>query len=781
MIRASGCAVLAACAALALAPPAIHAAASLDISSIHLRPGMPLEAVLTALNSQGARIVYSSALVREGMRLRETPRATRIEELLSEILAPWNLVAINDANGDWLIVRSKAPRQLPASAPRTTVDQLETVDVTASRYSLATNTGSALFLDRQAVQRIPHLADDPVRVLKLLPGVTGGDYSAALNIRGGRRDETLLMIDGAEIHNGFHFRDLDGALSVLDTHLVQGIDFTTGGMTAEHSDYMSGVVDLTTFRPAPDDEYRNTLGISFVSAYGRTGGMFAKDRGSWVAAARRGYLDLVLKEVQPADERITPRYNDLFASAQYDYDQDTSLSAHLLLSDDDLELISNADDEVDSTGTGRSGHLWLTFNHGWNDAFRTRSVLSIASMEQIRSSRGSERERSGDVVSDFDFRFLDFREDLSWSASPRQLARFGFKASRHEATYDYRLIARILDPSTPNGVIDFDRDIDVAVTGTRLGVYGSWRSKLTERLTAEAGVRWDRYRYPHDVSFDEASPRMNVVYALGERGELRAAWGVAHQPHGIDQLQVEDGVTEFFRPERATQSSVSYMHRFERNLWARVDLYIKEYAQLRPRFENALDPVELIPEAAIDRIRIDAQRAEARGVELTLRRDADTGFAGWVSASYAKARDRIAGRWAPRSWEQELSFSFAASWTGELWSLNVAGLYHNGRPITALTTAEVETPDGAVPVIVPEEYNASRLGRFTRIDLRINRDVRLSRGKISWYLEVINLLGNESPCCIQNFRVDPRDSSRVAIEESYWMPRLPSLGFQWEF
>ena len=96
---------------------------------------------------------------------------------------------------------------------------------------------------------MPHLADDAVRMLKVLPGVTGGDFSAALNIRGGRREEALLTIDGAEIHNAFHFRDLDGALSVLDTNLVQGIDFITGGMTAEYGDYMSGVVGLQSRLP----------------------------------------------------------------------------------------------------------------------------------------------------------------------------------------------------------------------------------------------------------------------------------------------------------------------------------------------------------------------------------------------------------------------------------------------------------------------------------------------------------------------------------------------------
>ena len=96
---------------------------------------------------------------------------------------------------------------------------------------------------------MPHLADDAVRMLKVLPGVSGGDFTAALNIRGGRREEALLTIDGAEIHNAFHFRDIDGALSVLDTNLVEGIDFITGGMTAEYGDYMSGVVGLQTRRP----------------------------------------------------------------------------------------------------------------------------------------------------------------------------------------------------------------------------------------------------------------------------------------------------------------------------------------------------------------------------------------------------------------------------------------------------------------------------------------------------------------------------------------------------
>src|SRR5690348_6631967 len=250
--------------------------------TVSLRPGATLESALAALNAQGFRIVYSNALVQPTMTLREAPRSTRIDELLREILSPWKLRAVQATNGDWLIAADEAPVTTSGDIVDDHFESIESIDVTASRMRLATSGASETFLGREDVQRMPHLADDAVRMLKVLPGVTGGDFTAALNIRGGRREEALLTIDGAEIHNAFHFRDLDGALSVLDTNLVQGIDFITGGMTAEYGDYMSGVVGLETRMPKPDDDYRNNVGISFVSAYGRTSGNFANDRGSWL-------------------------------------------------------------------------------------------------------------------------------------------------------------------------------------------------------------------------------------------------------------------------------------------------------------------------------------------------------------------------------------------------------------------------------------------------------------------------------------------------------------------
>jgi hypothetical protein len=45
----------------------------------------------------------------------------------------------------------------------------------------------------------------------------------------------------------------------------------------------------------------------------------------------------------------------------------------------------------------------------------------------------------------------------------------------------------------------------------------------------------------------------------------------------------------------------------------------------------------------------------------------------------------------------------------------------------------------------------------------------------------MNLFDSKNPCCVEDYGIDPRNTSRLVVEDSYWMPRLPSIGFQWEF
>jgi hypothetical protein len=67
--------------------------------------------------------------------------------------------------------------------------------------------------------------------------------------------------------------------------------------------------------------------------------------------------------------------------------------------------------------------------------------------------------------------------------------------------------------------------------------------------------------------------------------------------------------------------------------------------------------------------------------------------------------------------------------------------------------------------------------------LRANRDVQLPNSKLSFYLEVTNLLNSKNECCVEDYHVAPGRNNSVflATDISYWLPMLPSVGFQWEF
>ena len=115
--------------------------------------------------------------------------------------------------------------------------------------------------------------------------------------------------------------------------------------------------------------------------------------------------------------------------------------------------------------------------------------------------------------------------------------------------------------------------------------------------------------------------------------------------------------------------------------------------------------------------------------------------------------------------------------------MSLAGLLHSGTPTTELGIVSTPRPDGTYEV---QGYagprNAGRLGSYARVDLRANRDVILANSKLSFYLEVTNLLDRQNECCVEDYHVEPgRPAPVLVIEKGYWLPILPSFGVQWEF
>ncbi len=102
------------------------------------------------------------------------------------------------------------------------------------------------------VTRYPSPVPDPVRILRVLPGVaSGGDQSAtAYSVRGGSWDENLVRIEGVEIDAPQLLRaGLAETLSPVNGDLVEDVSFHVGVLPASFGDRLSSALDVGYRRP----------------------------------------------------------------------------------------------------------------------------------------------------------------------------------------------------------------------------------------------------------------------------------------------------------------------------------------------------------------------------------------------------------------------------------------------------------------------------------------------------------------------------------------------------
>lgn len=655
--------------------------------------------------------------------------------------------------------------------------------VTPSHFKiLGEEPESRQFLSREEVGRLPHVADDLFHAVKRLPGAAANDFSAAFNIRGGGADEILVLLDGLELIEPFHLKDFQSVFSTVDADAAGGVDFLTGGYPVEYGDRMSGVMDIAIH--SPSGAAHTTVGAGTLNSRLATEGWFDDGRGQWLVTGRGWYPDFLLERSGAVSEPILTSYADVLGRVEHLVGDRSTLAADVLLAWDDLGFTSADADEVEDVRThDRSHHLWLNLRTGWSDRLFSQTVLASGGQKRHRQGRVADVvEGTYDVDDRRDFEFLALKQDWTLAATARHYLKWGVELRQQAAEYDYRSRSVAIDPTGGSPPEVEEVGVQLAPAGESVGAYAADRIRIGDRLVAEVGLRWDRQSW---LDADQLSPRVNVSFAAGAATTLRAAWGRFHQSQRLNELQVEDGESEFDPAQRSEHVLASLEHHFAGGLGARLEAYSKRFSRLRPRHENLFNPIELFPESRDDRVLVAPAGGRAQGVELLLKQEGGGRLTWWASYALARAEDDIDGEMVPRSWDQRHAASLGCGLRfGPGWSLNLAGTYHSGWPTTGVTGRVVGVVD-EVPVVELElgARNRERLPPYWRLDLRATRSWSTSWGDISLVLEVINFTDRQNVCCVEDFTtvVGADGSVQVIPEEGTSTPFVPSLMLQWQF
>jgi outer membrane receptor protein involved in Fe transport len=736
--------------------------------------GRSLSDVLNEIGTSSMRLVYSSDVVPARLRVAVEPTAPTGPALLDELLAPHGLRAEHVGGIVYAVVR--APAQAGTGTPAATpaLASIEEVVVASSRYRLADDSLlERTFLTQAELEALPRLADDSLKAVHRLPGAATNGLSGLAYMRGGEQSETLVVFDGLPMYEPFHLRVASSPASILDPRTLDSMEVYAGGFTSEFGDRISAVIDARSIRPEADRYYEAGLSVFYTNALASA--RFAEGRGQWLASARRSNLDLIS---DLAKSKIgEPAYADGFGRLDYRFSDATSASLHMLLATDRSSLHDSEEIEfVDADY--RNSYLWGTIDHAWSPALRSSLLLSYSDVSAHRTGTVEEPgRRMGFVGDDRDYEVFGTKLDGSWT-TPRWLHRAGVEFRSLSARYRYASEVTFEPdypfPGDPGGTIT--RDVLPAPDGNHIAVYVSSRFRVTDRLTTELGARWDEQTYGADAD-QQFAPRVNLAYELGEATRLRASWGEFQQAQSINELQVEDGVTEFGPTQRAEMIVLGLEQELPDGYTLRVEAYDKDYRVLRPRYENLLDPLSLLPELRWDRVRIAPESARATGVEVLLSRKSASHWNGWLNYAWSSVEDREAGVDTRRGWDQKHAFGGGLSWTSDPWIATLAATWHSGWPTTSVRLAEpIDTP----PEVRVGTRNDIRLEDFLSIDARLSRRFQLKHGELDAWLEVTNLTDRSNPCCIE-YSVLEGPPPALVRDEDHWLPILPSIGVLWRY
>ncbi len=767
-----------------LPAPAAALAAAPATAPATTQVGDSLIQALREFQNAGTRLIFSSQVITDDLRVLAAPQGSTVEQQLRSLLLPHHLELKAMAAGGWIIVPT--PRTAPTSPPETPTSagparnsqRLEEIVVETSRYGVErTSVTTQIKRDRVRIEEMPGTNEDVARSLQRLPGAAAGDYSARTHVRGGRDDETSFRYDGVTLIDPFHLKNFQGLFSAIDPAVTDSVTYWTGAFPVEFGGSIGGVVDVAPRRPTA---LIAEVGVSMLNTSLLFGKPFANGRGSILMSGRVSNLSHVARLL---DREIgEPDFKDLTARVTWALNDKTELTAGMLGLDDSVAL-STQDPVQVAEADYRDSYAWLKLQHEWQPELHSETLVSLATLDASRDSQVTRPGiNSGHLNELRNSSLFALRQEISWTPHVDLSLRSGAEYSNARS---HALIDSSADFERPfypgiQPAPHIEHNLDVRARYNTLALYGAARWQFTDDTIVEVGMRRDSQHFQAEQERSQWNTRINLRHRLSSDTTLRLAWGQYSQPQALSRLDVSDGIVDLAMARRSTQANLSLERCFANGALLRFEAYDKREHSAMSSYENVFSLLVLTPEIEVDRLIVSNDSAHMRGYELSVLSDRTRPLSAWASYTYSQAYDRIGGVDVQRSWNQPHAIQAGALWKRGAWQFSGSVNWHAGWPFTPLiaSAASWADPSGVALTLAPR--NSGQQKHFRSLDLRISWTKPLAVGSFEATLEVKNAFNSDNECC-RSYQIAQNTDGRSSLIESSrdWLPITPILGVRW--
>ena len=627
---------------------------------------------------------------------------------------------------------------------------LSEVTVSASAFG-KTGKAEGPVLSRRDLLMTPGGAADVFQALRALPGINAPADGAAVYVRGGPPEESVIRLDGCDIGHPYHYERASGGLfGSLDPYMISSAFFSSGGFGAKYGGAVSGVLDINL--QDPHDLRTATVGANLAGPSASGTIPLVRGRLSASASARLSVPDLLFRLYgSSSDYETAPVSRDGAARLLWRYSATGRATLTWLGSGDQVRVHArylNVQDHY-------ADHMRTDFG-----ALRFDDVIAgrIALHGQLSGQEYLSGWSFGPVDAAQRECTLQGSLDAVCPVTPRQELSGGLLWRRRDTSIDGTFPADSLDlsPGAPTRQYHTHPLLDVA------GGYLEDKLGLVGPLYATLGGRFDRLSTPGVWTGD---PRVALAWRMDDHQTVRLATGRYHQPAQARQLDPDFGNPRL-APLQATHLIAGYEWKSEFGN-VRVEAYRKDYRNL-----VRVDPLTWYSSTG---------HGYARGLD-TFVQGTYRWLSGWLSYGWldTKRQELDDPRLLPGAYDVRHSLTLVALYQASpRLHLGARYSYGSGQPYTPVVGRRWNAARGVWLPVLGENHSAL-IPAYHRLDLRVTRlftpphvlGLRPSSTCVA-YVEGLNVLGIRN---ILEYEWNADLTQRIA-RESYFARRMLVAGF----
>lgn len=380
------------------------------------------------------------------------------------------------------------------------------------------------------------------------------DISNGYNIRGGRADQNLIILDDAPIYHTFH---LFGLYSVFNEDALKQMNLLKGGFPARYGGRLSSVVELIT-KDGDLQNYHSEVGTGLIASHIGLEGPIIKDKLGFFVTGRSSHITEVMKMVG-ADDDFSYRFYDINTKLQWKITDKNRLFFSFYSGADKLNNINSSSNETNNyiawgnqTATLRWNHL---FHPKW---FANTSIIYTNYKLNTEQKDSTIHMRYSSGIED-----INFKHEIDYFHSDKHHLKAG--------------VSLIFHQYTPSESIQIDGlyndNAQDKFLNEEFAFYVEDEIKFSNKFSANIGVRESGFKYRDFIRFN-AEPRIMSTFLLNNKMAFKASYGRMFQYSHYLNTFISIGLptdlwmpsTEELRPEQSDQFSLGFYFN-NKKLW----------------------------------------------------------------------------------------------------------------------------------------------------------------------------------------------------------------------